>query len=84
MEREERGREREDEGRERRKGEREGQERSSASHSPLDSRTSEVSLMVKGKSLGMTARRPFSASAPWPNSRRPTVVRLKRDVELGK
>ena len=31
---------------------------------PFDSRTSEVSLMVKGKSLGMTARRPFSASAP--------------------
>lgn len=34
------------------------------SGSPLDSSTSAVTLMVKGKSLGMTGLRAFSASAP--------------------
>lgn len=32
--------------------------------SPFDSSTSEVTLIVKGKSLGMTGLRAFSASAP--------------------
>lgn len=33
-------------------------------HSPFDSNTSAVTLMVKGKSLGMTGLRAFSARAP--------------------
>lgn len=35
---------------------------------PLDSRTSEVSLIVNGKSVGTIALNPFSAKAPWPIS----------------
>lgn len=38
---------------------------------PLDSNTSEVSLMVKGKSLGTDGIKPFSARAPCPISRLP-------------
>lgn len=33
-------------------------------NSPLDSKTSEVTLIVKGKSFGMTGLKDFSASAP--------------------
>ena len=40
---------------------------------PFDERVSETSRMVYGKVSfdGTTARRAFSASAPWPISRRP-------------
>lgn len=37
-------------------------------HSPFDSNTSAVTLMVKGKSLGMTGLRAFSARAPAKNT----------------
>ena len=40
---------------------------------PFDSKTSEVNLIVNGKSGGITDFNAFSAKAPWPSSRRPEL-----------